>query len=596
MRTPLLAREHEAARDDQDRPDRQPRLQRLAEQRDRQEGRERRGRADHDRHAGRPRIADRAREENRGQPRDEHADEEETPQVGRVRVAGRHAGRGRDHHRRRQPDQARRGGAEARVAVPVESGAHRDREQAEERCREDREAGGHARLGSSGNGRAHAHSEDHRRPPGRACRGGGARATRRPGSARGRDRDDGVPPVRAARSRSGRRADGLVRRPQRSPVRQQESGGPRVPAELCRALRPALLRPGNGIAHYLHLERFARPGRMLVGADSHTTMAGALGMLAIGAGATEVAVVMAGRPYVIERPLVAGVELRGALGPWVQSKDVVLELLRRHGVRGGRGRIFEFFGDGVAGLSATDRGTICNMIMETGATTGIFPSDARTGEWLAAQQRTGELRRAGRRRGRGVRRGGDDRAGRARAAGRAALLAGERRARRARRLGRRPGRCASAARSTHPSRISLPSPPCFAAARCTRTSTSRSRPGRGRSSTRSSGRASTRISSPPARACSSRRAAPASGWGRRPRREPCRCGPSTATSRGGAGRRATRSTCARRRRQRRLPSTARSPIRAGWASRRGSIRRRGTRRSTTGRSRTRPRTGAAWRS
>jgi predicted aconitate hydratase len=150
-------------------------------------------------------------------------------------------------------------------------------------------------------------------------------------------------------------------------------------------------RPGNGIAHYLHLERFARPGWTLVGADSHTTMAGALGMLAIGAGATEVAVVMAGQPYVVERPVVAGVELRGTLGPWVQSKDVVLELLRRHGVRGGRGRIFEFFGEGVATLSATDRGTICNMIMETGATTGIFPSDTRTAEWLDAQQRDAEF-------------------------------------------------------------------------------------------------------------------------------------------------------------------------------------------------------------
>jgi predicted aconitate hydratase len=146
-------------------------------------------------------------------------------------------------------------------------------------------------------------------------------------------------------------------------------------------------RPGNGIAHYLHLERFARPGWTLVGADSHTTMAGALGMLAIGAGATEVAVVMAGHPYVVERPIVAGVELRGSLGPWVQSKDVVLELLRRHGVRGGRGRVFEFFGEGVATLSATDRGTICNMAMETGATTGLFPSDKRTREWLAAQER-----------------------------------------------------------------------------------------------------------------------------------------------------------------------------------------------------------------
>jgi aconitate hydratase len=130
---------------------------------------------------------------------------------------------------------------------------------------------------------------------------------------------------------------------------------------------------------------------VLVGADSHTTMAGALGMLAIGAGATEVAVAMAGRPYTVERPVVVGVELRGALAPWVQSKDVVLELLRRRGVRGGRGRIFEFHGDGVATLSATDRGTICNMVMETGATTGIFPSDERTRAWLADQGREDEF-------------------------------------------------------------------------------------------------------------------------------------------------------------------------------------------------------------
>jgi aconitate hydratase len=149
-------------------------------------------------------------------------------------------------------------------------------------------------------------------------------------------------------------------------------------------------RPGNGISHYLHLERFGRPGWFLLGADSHTTMAGALGMLAIGAGATEVAVAMAGRPYPIERPAVCGVELRGSLQPWVQSKDIVLELLRRRGVRGGRGRIFEFFGEGVAGLSATDRGTICNMVMETGATTGIFPSDEQTRLWLAEQGREGD--------------------------------------------------------------------------------------------------------------------------------------------------------------------------------------------------------------
>jgi aconitate hydratase len=150
-------------------------------------------------------------------------------------------------------------------------------------------------------------------------------------------------------------------------------------------------RPGNGISHYLHLERFARPGEVLLGADSHTTMAGALGMLAIGAGATEVAVAMAGRPYSVERPRVVGVQLRGRLRPWVQSKDVVLELLRRRGVRGGRGRVFEFNGDGVASLSATDRGTICNMVMETGATTGIFPSDEQTRRWLAQQGRENEF-------------------------------------------------------------------------------------------------------------------------------------------------------------------------------------------------------------
>jgi aconitate hydratase len=150
-------------------------------------------------------------------------------------------------------------------------------------------------------------------------------------------------------------------------------------------------RPGNGIAHYLHLERFARPGWVLVGADSHTTMAGALGMLAIGAGATEVAVAMAGRPFTVARPAVVGVELRGVLPPWVQSKDVVLELLRRRGVRGGRGRIFEFHGEGVATLSATDRGTICNMVMETGATTGIFPSDERTRAWLESQGRESDF-------------------------------------------------------------------------------------------------------------------------------------------------------------------------------------------------------------
>jgi aconitate hydratase len=146
-------------------------------------------------------------------------------------------------------------------------------------------------------------------------------------------------------------------------------------------------RPGNGISHYVHLERFARPGEVLVGADSHSTMAGAVGMFAVGAGGLDVAVAMAGYGFSLECPKVVGVELRGELPSWVQSKDIILELLRRHGVRGGVGRVFEFTGEGVSTLSVTDRGTICNMITELGATAAVFPSDAQTNEWLAAQRR-----------------------------------------------------------------------------------------------------------------------------------------------------------------------------------------------------------------
>ncbi|MDQ4126991.1 MAG: aconitate hydratase, partial [Actinomycetota bacterium] len=146
-------------------------------------------------------------------------------------------------------------------------------------------------------------------------------------------------------------------------------------------------RPGNGISHYIHLERFARPGELLVGADSHSTMAGALGMFAVGAGGLDVAVAMAGYGFSMECPVVVGVELRGELPGWVQSKDIILELLRRYGVRGGVGRVFEFVGEGVPDLSVTDRGTICNMITELGATAAVFPSDERVREWLAAQRR-----------------------------------------------------------------------------------------------------------------------------------------------------------------------------------------------------------------
>jgi aconitate hydratase len=150
-------------------------------------------------------------------------------------------------------------------------------------------------------------------------------------------------------------------------------------------------RPGNGISHYVHLERYARPGQVLVGADSHTSMAGALGMLAIGAGGLDVAVAMAGHGFALRCPTVVGVELRGELGPWVQAKDVILELLRRRGVRGGLDRVFEFTGPGVATLTATERGTICNMIVETGGTTAVFPGDERVREWLAGQGRADDF-------------------------------------------------------------------------------------------------------------------------------------------------------------------------------------------------------------
>lgn len=150
-------------------------------------------------------------------------------------------------------------------------------------------------------------------------------------------------------------------------------------------------RPGTGICHYLHMERFAKPGQTLLGADSHTVMAGSVSMIAIGAGGLDVAVALAGHPFVLAMPKVVEVRLENALGPWVQAKDIILELLRRRDVKGGVGRIFEFTGPGVETLSVPQRGTICNMIAELGATTGIFPSDRRTREWLEQQRRPGDF-------------------------------------------------------------------------------------------------------------------------------------------------------------------------------------------------------------
>jgi len=147
-------------------------------------------------------------------------------------------------------------------------------------------------------------------------------------------------------------------------------------------------RPGNGICHYIHCERFAAPCKTLIGADSHTTQSGSCAMIAIGAGGLDVAVCMAGHPFELPCPKIVGVRLENELArPWIQAKDVILELLRRRGVRGGRGCVFEFCGPGVATLSYTERGTIANMIAELGATGAVFPSDEQTRAWLEEQGR-----------------------------------------------------------------------------------------------------------------------------------------------------------------------------------------------------------------
>jgi aconitate hydratase len=157
---------------------------------------------------------------------------------------------------------------------------------------------------------------------------------------------------------------------------------------LCRKHGIDFSRPGNGICHYVHIERYARPGAILVGADSHTTTSGALGMIAIGAGGLDVAVAMGGYPYEIACPEVVEVRLEGTLArPWVQAKDVILELLRRLTVRGGKNKVFEFTGPGTADLSVPERATIANMIAELGATSAVFPPDPNTREWLRQQGR-----------------------------------------------------------------------------------------------------------------------------------------------------------------------------------------------------------------
>jgi aconitate hydratase len=146
-------------------------------------------------------------------------------------------------------------------------------------------------------------------------------------------------------------------------------------------------RAGNGISHPLHIHHFGIPGKTLLGSDSHTPSGGALGMLAIGTGGLDVALAIAGEPYHVAMPMVYGIELKGQLQPWVSAKDIVLEMLRIFDVGGGRKYIFEYFGEGVKGLSIMDRFVIANMGSEMGATSTVFPSDEETKRFLTAQER-----------------------------------------------------------------------------------------------------------------------------------------------------------------------------------------------------------------
>jgi predicted aconitate hydratase len=146
-------------------------------------------------------------------------------------------------------------------------------------------------------------------------------------------------------------------------------------------------RPGNGISHFAGLERYHAPGETMIGSDSHTCSAGAVAMLAIGAGGAEVAAAMAGEPFYVQMPRVVKVNLIGRLQPWVSAKDVILELLRRLSVKGGLNRVMEYVGPALEHLTVFERETICNMTQELGATSGIFPSDDQTRRFLRAQGR-----------------------------------------------------------------------------------------------------------------------------------------------------------------------------------------------------------------
>ena len=144
-------------------------------------------------------------------------------------------------------------------------------------------------------------------------------------------------------------------------------------------------RPGNGICHQVHLERFGAPGKTLIGSDSHTPTGGGIGMLAFGAGGMDVAVAMGGGEYHINMPSMTKVELTGKLSPWVSAKDVILKVLELLSVKGGVGKIIEYGGEGVKTLTVPERATITNMGAELGATTSIFPADEMVRKFMKAQ-------------------------------------------------------------------------------------------------------------------------------------------------------------------------------------------------------------------
>ena len=375
-----LERKRGAAGDDQRRPDQEPGIERLVQHDERDRDRDQRRGADQDRRPRRPGVADGEDEEDLRAAGDENADQEERPQVGGAHVL-RDERRDREHRRDDERNAGEDDRSDLRIGACPQAEADGDREQPEERSRQHAEEDCEHVLGSAGVRVAHPHGEDHLRAPGRR-HGGGDRPPRRPDPARGRDRDDGLPPVRGARPRPGRGADpssyvdhNVLQVDDQNPEDHATCGAGR-------ALRRALLAARERDLALPPPGALRPAGWLLVGADSHSTMAGAVGMLAIGAGGQEVAVAMGGYASYPSSRRSWRVELTGRLGPWVSRRTSSSNSCAATGCAAAAARV-RVPRRGRRRAQATDRGTICNMVIETGATTGVFPSDARTREWLA---------------------------------------------------------------------------------------------------------------------------------------------------------------------------------------------------------------------